>query len=257
MILLVLAAQAAASATSPPTPPPAEAPSRFALCAQLAAEAPDRAIEQAGQWRMMGGGAEARQCLGLAYTTQQRWAPAATAFEQAAREAEISNLTSPAPLWVQAGNARLAGGDAQAARAAFNAALARGELTGGTLGEAYLDRARAAVALNDPAAARTDIDKALALVPEDPLAWLLSATLARRQSDLARAQKDIDQAIARSPDDASVALEAGNIAILSGAPDAARAAWKGAIANQPGSAAATAAAAQLKELDAQPPTPEG
>ncbi|WP_414901145.1 hypothetical protein ACMT1E_14555 [Sphingomonas flavalba] len=251
MILLILAAQAAA-----PAPTTAE-PSRFAQCAALAADAPDRAIEQANQWQMLGGGAEARQCIGLAYAAQERWIPAATAFEQAARQAEISQQTSPAALWVQAGNARLAGGEAQAARAAFNAALARGELTGAPLGEAHLDRARATVALGELAGARGDIDKALALVPEDPLAWLLSATLARRQNDLARAQQDIDEAARRSPDDASVALEAGNIAILAGAPAAARAAWQGAILNQPGSAAAVTAAAQLKQLDAESATPEG
>src|SRR3546814_9560299 len=80
----------------------------------------------------------------------------------------------------------------------------------------YLDRARALVAMDKLAEARPDIDKALSEVPKDPLAWLLSATLARRMDNLPVAQEHIAQALALSPDDASVALEEGNIAVLSG-----------------------------------------
>ena len=91
---------------------------------------------------------------------------------------------------------------------------------------------------------------ALKLVPADPLAWLLSATLARRTGDLARAQADIGEAMKRAPDDAAVALEAGNIAILSGAEAAARTAWAAAIKASPDSPAGKAAADALKRLGA-------
>jgi hypothetical protein len=243
MTIAMLAAQAA----------PAEAPSarqvRFDACATLAGTDPEAALEQANRWRLEGGGLLARKCQGLAYTVQERWAPAAVAFEQAARDAEVERDGSAANLWVQAGNARLAAGEAQAARAAFDAALASGVLTGDLLGEAHLDRARAAVALNDAKGARADLDQAVKLVPADPLAWLLSATLARRDGDLERARIDIAEAAKRSPDDAAVALEAGNIAMLSGAPEAARVAWQGAVANQPDSPAGKAAADALARLD--------
>ncbi|MFX5245339.1 hypothetical protein ABTD35_21420, partial [Acinetobacter baumannii] len=59
----------------------------------------------------------------------------------------------------------------------------------------------------------------------DPLAWLLSATLARRTGDLPRAKKDIGEALARSADDANVQLEAGNIAAAAGDEAGARKAW--------------------------------
>ena len=228
---------------------------RFNACAEMAAQAPERAIEEANAWRLSGGGIRARQCLGLAYASLQRWAPAATAFEQAAREAEVSREVDPASLWIQVANARLANQQPALARAALDSALARGDLIGPAQGEARLDRARAGVALGDLKGARVDLDAALKLVPADPLAWLLSATLARRQGDLARARTDIDEAAKRSPDDASVALEAGNIAMLSGAPEAARIAWTAAVSAQPGSPAATAAAESLKQLD--PPAPKG
>ena len=224
-------------------------PSQFEQCAILAQSEPERAVQQANAWHIGGGGIDARQCLGLAYAQLERWRPAAIAFEQAARDAEVQRDARAADLWAQAGNARLAGGETKLAKAAFDAALARGTLEGMARGETLLDRARALVAMNDPAAARADLDKALELAPEDPLAWLLSATLARRQNQLDRAAKDIAEAAKRSPDDASVALEAGNIAMLQGMPEAARVAWQGAIRNQPGTPAAKAAEAALKQLD--------
>lgn len=212
---------------------------------------PARAIELANAWHLKGGGALARQCLGFAYVAQERWASAAVAFEQAAREAESSEPAATANLWVQAGNARLAAEEFAPARAAFDAALASGNLAGSARGEARLDRARANVALGDLASARADLDEALKLVPEDPLAWLLSATLARRTGELARAQADIAKAATLSPDDAQVALEAGNIALGAGAPAAARIAFEGAIRVQPDSDAARLAKAALDRLAAE------
>lgn len=246
MILALLLAQAAQSVTPAPL---TIAEQRFEACAELAASDPAKAIAAAEGWRIEGGGVAARHCLGLAYAAQQRWTPAATAFEQAARDADAARDPRAANLWTQAGNARLASKEPAAARNAFDAAIARGTLAGAALGEAHLDRARALVALAELPGARADLDRALKLVPADPLGWLLSATLARRMDDLPRAQVDIAEAAKRSPDDASVALEAGNIAIVAGAPQAARAAWQGAVANQPNSDAGKAAARALAALE--------
>jgi tetratricopeptide (TPR) repeat protein len=209
---------------------------------------PVRAAEQAQAWHARGGGALARQCAGLAYVAQERWAEAATAFEQAAAETRPNEKVAAANLWVQAGNARLAGADPRGAVTAFDKALVSGSLSGAAVGEVRLDRARANVAAGDMAAARTDLNEALRLVPEDPLAWLLSASLARRMGELDRAQADIGEAAKRSSDDASVALEAGRIALAAGATTAARIAFEGAIRSQPGSEAARAAKAELDRL---------
>jgi Tfp pilus assembly protein PilF len=99
-------------------------------------------------------------------------------------------------------------------------------------------------------AARADLDEALKSVPEDPLAWLLSASLARRMEQLERAQADIAEAAKRSPDDAAVALEAGRIALAAGSPAAARLAFEASMRNQPGGEAAKAAQAELDRLGA-------
>ena len=258
IILLLLAAVQTAPADAPaqpPTPPiQLDDAQRFAACTTLVDTDPVRALDQAGAWRVNGGGLLARHCEALAYVAQKRWVPAATAFENAARDAEVKGDGRSANFWVQAGNAALAGNDPPRARTAFDAALARGQAAGTELGEIYLDRARARFALNDKKGARDDIDAALKLVPADPLAWLLSATLARQSGDLARAATDIGEALIRSPDDAQVALEAGNIAILSGRDEAARTAWTAAAKTAPGSPAGKAAADALARLGGSSPT---
>lgn len=245
MILLFLAAEAAVPG---PAPNPEEV--RFAACVQLTEKDAARALEAAGTWQVEGGGVLARQCAGLAYASLRRWLPAATAFQQAAEEAERHRDGRAARLWVQAGNAALAAGDMVRAGQYLDAALAGDGLKGAEAGEVHLDRARARASLDDPAAARADLDLALKLVPADPLAWLLSATLARRAGDLQRARTDIAEAIKRSPDDAAVALEAGNIAVLSGSDAAARTAWEAAVRASPDSPAGKAAADALKRLGA-------
>jgi uncharacterized protein HemY len=99
------------------------------------------------------------------------------------------------------------------------------------------------------------LDAALGLVPEDPLAWLLSAALARRMGDLGRAETDIAEAAKRAPDDASVALEAGNIAAMGGKVEAAKTAWLAAQRLQPNGPQGLAAARALAQFapPAQPP----
>lgn len=210
---------------------------------------PVKAVAQANRWRLAGGGTAAQQCIGLAEAAQNRWSAAASAFEAAARGAEVAQEPLAATCWAQAGNAWLADGDPTRARAALDAALAAGTLTGQTLGEARLDRARAGVAAGDMKAARADLDAAVAAAPDDPLAWLLSATLARRMGDLPRAKTDIAQALRRSPDDASVQLEAGNIAAATGDEAGARAAWTEASRLAPGDPRGRSAQAALKQFE--------
>lgn len=255
MISLFLAAATATQPATPPTTPPSATEKRFAECVALVESDPAKAIAMAGSWQIEGGGILSRQCLGLGYAAQARWLPAMTAFEQAAQLAETQRDGRAGNLWVQAGNAALAAGNAGKARTAFDAAISGGSLKGAEAGEVHLDRARALVALGDVKAARTDLDQSLKLVPADPLGWLLSATLARRMGDLARAQTDIAEALKRSPDDAAVAFEAGNIALVSGSKEAARTAWAAAVKNAPGSAAGKAAAQALKGLEGMAKAP--
>jgi tetratricopeptide (TPR) repeat protein len=245
--------QAATPTPAPkPTAPPSAAASKFEACTALAKTDPAKASAQAEAWRVAGGGLPARECLGVALAAQERWAPAAIAFQQAATDAEIQRDGRAASLWVQAGNAALAGDDAGTARRSFDRALKLPVLSDAMRGEAHLDRARALVDLNDMSGARSDIDQSLKLVPADPLAWLLSATLARRQKDGARAATDIAQAAKLAPDDPAVIFETGNIAELRGDRTAAQAAWARAAEKDPeGPAGKAAMAALTPRLDKQ------
>ncbi len=251
--LLILAA-ATTAATPPPSPPPKD---RGSACAALARSDPARAIAEANAWRLVGGGIAARQCLGLAYVQDERWLSAAVAFEQAAREAQTTNDTRGGSLWSQAGNAALAAGDAAHARGDLDSALATGTLADTMRGEVELDRARADVALNDPASARTDLNSAVQHVPDDPMAWLLSATLARRQGEVDRATADIAEAVKRAPDDPDVAVEEGNVHAVAGDLAGARLAWQRAVKTGGNLPSGKSAAAALQanadiNLDAPP-----
>ena len=197
--------------------------------------------------------AAARRCEGVAQAGQARWREAAVAFEAAAGLVEPGNS---AALWAQAGNAWLAAGEPARATTALDTALARSDgQTGFDRGELMVDRARAAVAAGDLDGARRVLDQALAAVPADPLAWLLSATLARRMGDPPRATKDITEALRLAPDDAAVQVEAGNIAALAGDEAKAKERWEAAVRLQPDSPSGKAAAAALQQFETPAPTP--
>ena len=237
LLLALVAAQ-----VSGPVDTPAN---RYRDCLALTRTAPARAAGQAQAWLGSGGGLMAAQCLGLALSAQEKWAEAATAFEAAAKDAESKQDRRRGDLWVETGNARLAAGDAAGARKAFDSALATKLLIPQLEGEVHLDLARAAVALNEPATARTHIDKGLALVPKDAFGWYLSAALARRQNDLALAKEHIAKAVSLAPDDAGILLEAGNIAGVSGEKEAALGLYARAARAAPDSEAGKAARAAI------------
>jgi len=196
----------------PPAPLPETEEGRAAACQAAVRTSPQAALDTANRWRAAGGGLHARQCIGLAYVALERWPLAATNFEQAAQEADRIGDPRGTDFWVQAGNAWLAGGERSRALAAFDTALRSRNLTAELRGEVHLDRARAFVADSRVAEARTALDQALALVPADPLAWYLSAELARRQKDLPRARADIDKARQLARDNPDILLLAGTIA---------------------------------------------
>lgn len=248
MILLFVAALQAAAA-QPADPREA----RFDRCVALARSDPAAARADAVRWSANGGAWFARQCAGLAYAQESNFTAAAGEFEAAAKAAEIAHDRRAAIYRAQAGNAWLAAGDFARARSNLDTALIAGTLEGLALGEAQLDHARVLVALGEPEAARRDLDMALKTAGDDPLAWLLSATLARRDGDQIRAKTDIAEALRRSPDDASVQLEAGNIAALARDEAGARAAWAEAARlapNAPAGKEALAALAQFGDASA-------
>lgn len=243
-----------AAAPAPAGPPDQRTPrTRFEECVKKSDSDPAAATQIATAWAATGGGVPAAQCLGIARSAAEDWKGAADAFTAAAGIADRTRDPRAANLWVSAGNAALAGGDTAQARAALSNAIANPALSEVMKGEALLDRARAEVAANDLASARTDMNQALALVPDDPMGWLLSATLARRMNDGPRAAADIKEAMMRAPNEPDVLYEAGNVAAANGNMDDARAQWARAAAADPHSDAARAAQAELAATGGAPP----
>ena len=221
---------------------------RFYNCIDLAIDDPALGVAEANSWRIEGGGFLARHCLGFAYAEQYNWPAATKAFAEAAREAEVAKDKRVAKFWAQAGNAALAGSDFSKALEYLNAALVQGTLAGLEKGEVHLDRARAYVALSDYPAAKAEFVSVHELAPQDPLGWLLSATLARRMGDLVLAKNDIAEAAKLAPRDPAIALEAGNIAYSAGDAVGAKTNWEQAVKIDAESAPAKAAGKYLAQL---------
>ncbi len=241
------ARQQAAPAAAPLPP---EVAAKLQVCVDTAINEPEAGLRFAADWAKDGGDFSALQCRGFSLSRQGKWLDAAQAYADAATLAgQSGSAPDAARLWAQAGNAALVGGDAARARAWFDFALGHALPDSLAKGEIHLDRARALVVLGDMAGARADLDLALKLAENDPLAWLLSATLARREGNMTRAGKEIAEAVRRSPDDAYVALEQGNIAMASGDEAGAKAAWQRVLTLAPDSEPAEAARQMLSQLD--------
>ncbi|MEO9601630.1 hypothetical protein [Parasphingorhabdus sp.] len=239
--------------TIAPPPPVSTAPMtldevRFNECVDLAIDDPASGIAEANAWRIEGGKYLARHCLGFAYAEQYNWEMAAKAFVEAAREAELVQYPRTANFWAQAGNAALANQQPSKALEYLNASLVQGMLVGMEKGEVHLDRARAYVALEQYDAAQTEFNLVHKLAPQDPLGWLLSATLARRTGDLDRAKSDVAIAAKLVRADPAVALEAGNIAYEAGDMANAKSNWEQAVKFDPDSYPAQVAAGYLAQL---------
>ena len=243
------AAAANRPSPSPPhTPAEAQAQALYHDCTELVRSEPQRAVDRASAWRLQGGGLYARMCLGLAYVALERWAPAATVYEQAAEDAARAHDARRTDFLVQAGNAWLAGGEPTRAILDFDAALATPNLTDELRGEVHVDRARALVGLNNLAGARENLDRATQLVPSDPFAWYMSAALAQRQHDLARAQADIGRAMQLAPDNPQVTLLGGTIAGQAGNMTEAERLYRRVADGAPNTEAGRAARASLETL---------
>jgi len=237
-----------------PVPPPAR-PVSGALgdCLALARSEPSSGADSARAWLDSTSGtqkAEAGQCLGVALANLDQWEGAEWAFLAARSSADPASLGQRARLAAMAGNAALARGAGQSALSDFD--LARADASAGkdTLlaGDIAVDRSRALVALGRLEKARDSLAEARIANPQNPQAWLLSATLSRRMDDLAMAQVQIEEAARLLPIDPEIGLEAGVIAMLAGREQSARKSWKSVIDAAPDSTAAKTARGYLAQL---------
>ena len=226
---------------------------RLDICLDRARGDPAAAIAEAGTWLSEAGGPERsypQQCLGYAYTMLLRWEAAERAF-LAAREQESERAYfRRARLATMAANAALAEQRADAALAALAIAATDAAAAGdaGLRSVIETDRARALVLQGKQAEAEAVLAAARTLDAQNALAWLLSATLARRLGKLDEAQSLIETAAALSPDYAEIGLEAGVIAMLQGRDEAAAASWRSVVEAEPESPTADIARGYLAQL---------
>ena len=227
--------------------------SRLAQCLARTRTDPGGAIEEAEAWLEQASGGErgdAGQCLGVAQTQVGQRADAADTFLAARDATGQDDQRARALRGGLAGGALLAEGDAAGAIALLDQAQADADAAGeaSIRGQIAIDRAIALVALDRTGEAASALDTARTAVPDNAQAWLLSATLSRRDGDLATAQTRIERAAMLAPLDPAIGLEAGLIAALSGRDEAARRSWQSVIEAVPGSAEAATAQGYLDQL---------
>ncbi len=265
---------AATQSAAPVAAPARPAPTRYSLCLALGDKDLAAGIAAARAWLAesqpanvpngapsLGRGAAA-QCLGQLLMQQGDYAGAEAAFAESAGQVPAADVTAAAALQAMAGNAALAGGHAETALTWFDKALAAipakapAAEDNAARGSVQTDRSRALVALNRLPEASGALEEAHRLAPNDAEGWLLSATLARRDTDLERAQRDIEVAAGLAahgdPLGPQIGLEAGVIAVLGGREAAARKSWESVLALAPESAEAKAARGYLDQLGPAP-----
>lgn len=239
---------------TPDSPRPTAAPpsAKLKACLDEAGASPASAIADAAVWLDGAKGTERAQaghCLGVAQTENGEWAAAAASFATARDALPAGQNRYRAQLGLIAGAAALAAGDAARALTLLDAA--RRDAAGMTalVNDIAVDRGRVLVALDRLAEARLALAEARAADPADREAWLLSATLSRRDGDLVSAQSQIEKAGTLAPRDPAVGLEAGVIAALAGNDASARRSFESVVLLAPDSHEAKAAKAYLAQLE--------
>ncbi len=232
----------------------------LADCLDLVESDPARAHTKAQIERNQTSGAArviANHCLGLAATKLNLWDDATAAFIAARDETPAEELRARARFGVMAGNAALANTLwADAYNILREARIdAKTAASGALQAAAALDMARALVEIDQPEEALIELDNATRLMPGDAEAWLLKATLLRRENKLPEAQTAIEKAAGLAPLDPQIGLEAGVIAVLDSRDDAARASWQSVIDTAPSSPHAKTASGYLKQLGPVTPAP--
>lgn len=192
---------------------------------------------------------QAQACRALEASKAGKFADAAAAFESAA---DLTPPEDPAHdrALAAAGNMWIAAGQPGKAALALDKALAGKGLLADQHGLALVDRARAAEAQGDLKTARAKLNEAAKTISEDPFLWYFSAALAIREEDIPAAKSSINRALAMVPDSPEVMFEAGHVFHAAGEDAKAREYWAKAMAADPNGPTGKAAREALAMTDA-------
>lgn len=216
----------------------------YARCMALAPSDPNDAFEMATAWKSLGGGDAAEHCAAVAllYSGQS---------EYAARRLEVLGETIVAEpefkgqILAQAGQAWLLHGDAPRAEAVLTEAvkLLRGRPA------VLIDRAEARAAMADYKGAVEDLTNAISADPKRVDAYTFRASAYRYLDELGKAKADVEAALLLAPDDPVALLERGILFRLGGNDDAARADWLRVLEIDPEGEAGRLARINIEKMD--------
>ena len=190
----------------------------------------------------------AHVCRALEAQKAGRPSGGAEEFEKAAAATPVIDPAHSRML-AAAGNLWIAAGQPGKAAIALDKALASGGLKADQHGLALLDRARAAEAQGDLKTSRSKVTEAAKTISEDPYLWFFSAALALREEDIPAAKSSINRALAMVPDSPEVMFEAGHVFKAAGEDAKARNFWQKTVAMDPKGKAGQAARDALAMLD--------
>ena len=215
----------------------------YQSCLDAIAKHPGHGLEQALAWAEADGGSAARHCLALALAASGDYVAAARGLDVLAGES--AEAPARARLYAQAGQVWLLADRAQAAVAAFDAALVE---TPDDI-ELLIDRARGHAAARDYRAAIADLDRVVARAPDHGEALVFRAAAHRRVDDFEAAAADLERVLATDPANADALVERGAVRLHDNDEAAARADFGAAIMLAPTTPAAALAREFLNELE--------
>lgn len=181
-------------------------------CLAAVRKNPEEGFAHAQLWQATGGGLPAQHCAALALVELKHYGDAADRLEKLLPLAEKQAPHLTVAILDQAANAWLLAEQPQRARQLLDIALKAAPDTPDLL----IDRALAAAALNDYAAARKDLDIALSADPTREDALALRASARRQTGDMTGALEDAETALAIQPRLPEALLERGILRLNKG-----------------------------------------
>ncbi len=180
---------------------------KLVACVEKIESDPEGAYEDGLAWIYQGNRPGARQCTALALIALGRADEGAARLENLANAPDGGSVEQRAEYLVQAGNAWLQAGAAEAAVLTFTNAL---KLKPGTP-DLLIDRASAHLMLGDWAKAEKDLDTALKFAPGTAIAHHMRGEARLNQDQLSLAMDDVEAAMAADPENIDTLVLRGRI----------------------------------------------
>lgn len=218
---------------------------QYRACITLTYREPWQAFERAENWAGLGGGAPARHCAAMALLEAKQYDRAAQRLEALAAGLPPDHVPSPGDVMAQAANVWLLGSRPKLALQAIEIALQYDPDKATYL----IDRGRIRAELGNHAAALGDLNRALALDPEDDDAAAFQASALRHLGRPKEALAAIERALDLNPKNPSARLERGILRYEMGDRRGARADWLYAAQEHRGTPAADAAQERLQQME--------